>query len=183
MHFNIFAALLFAVVSSASGQFYEDITSSHLPSEDVHACMDVASGDLDADGDIDIVLAIEFEKNMVLINDGNGRFSSLRVAGPARDSEDIALHDFDEDGDLDLIFVSEDDQINEYYLNDGNGKFTPHQIGLPVHGTSNAVAVLDVNEDGAPDLLIGNFGVDRMLINDGTGNFRGRKRCALAKYF
>ena len=172
MHFNIFAALLFAVVSSASGQFYEDITSSHLPSEDVHACMDVASGDLDADGDIDIVLAIEFEKNMVLINDGNGRFSSLRVAGPARDSEDIALHDFDEDGDLDLIFVSEDDQINEYYLNDGNGKFTPHQIGLPVHGTSNAVAVLDVNEDGAPDLLIGNFGVDRMLINDGTGNFR-----------
>jgi hypothetical protein len=37
---------------------------------------------------------------------------------------------------------------------------------------SNALVVIDLNDDGAPDVLTGNIGVDRALINDGMGRFR-----------
>src|SRR5690606_15709248 len=37
---------------------------------------------------------------------------------------------------------------------------------------SNALVVLDLNGDGAPDVLTGNIGTDRLLLNDGKGLFR-----------
>lgn len=87
--------------------------------------MDVAVGDADGDGDPDLALAIEFGPNLLVINDGSGRFAdetASRLPAAIHDSEDAAFADLDGDGDRDLVFVSEDDQINELYLNDGAGE-------------------------------------------------------------
>ncbi len=80
--------------------------------------MDVESADIDNDGDLDIIIAGEFRRNLLLFNDGTGVFreDATRLFPdknpndrlPGEDSEDIAIADFDLDGDLDLIFVSED---------------------------------------------------------------------------
>ncbi|HZH99653.1 MAG TPA: VCBS repeat-containing protein, partial [Flavisolibacter sp.] len=87
------------------------------------------------------------------------------------DSEDIALADFDKDGDIDIVFVSEDDRVHEYYLNDGKGFFTDNSLKIPVLSTCNAVDAADFDHDGDIDLILGNDGQDFFLLNDGKGNF------------
>ncbi|MFG0264853.1 MAG: CRTAC1 family protein, partial [Rhodopirellula sp. JB055] len=40
------------------------------------------------------------------------------------------------------------------------------------HGYSQGISVGDINQDGWPDLLIGNIGLNRLLLNNGDGTFQ-----------
>ena len=136
--------------------------------------MDGAAIDIDGDDDIDLIIAKEFERNVILINNGQGVLndeSNQRFPNVRRDSEDIATGDFDNDGDVDIIFVSEDDETNEYYINNGGATFSDQSHLLTLKGVSNAVETFDVNNDSFLDLVIGNRGQNYCLINDGTGRF------------
>lgn len=154
---------------------FDDVSSTHLVSISTGSnSMDAQVIDIEGDGDLDIILAIEFGRNVILINDGSGKLvdeSNTRFPGSSHDSEDIAVADFDGDGDIDIVFVSEDDQTNEFYVNNGSGSFTSDGSRIPVSGTSNAVETADLNSDGFGDLIIGNGGQNFILINDGSGSF------------
>jgi hypothetical protein len=154
---------------------FADATADRLPSQDVTTfSMDAAAGDLDGDGNVDLIVAVEFRPNLVWLNRGDGSFvdeSLARLPQIAHDSEDVALADFDGDGDLDAIIVSEDDRLNEFYLNNGAGVFQDASDRIPVAGTSNAVAAADFDGDGDPDILVGNNGQNALLLNDGLGHF------------
>ena len=162
--------------SDRSTSFYKDVTQTHLPYKDLQLLsMDAGIADFDGDGDLDILIANEHRPNILLINNGKGKFtneSSKRIPQVPHDSEDIGIADFDLDGDLDIVVVSEDDKTNELYLNNGDGTFTDAGDRIPVTGTSNSVVVFDINLDGAPDILIGNNGQNNILMNDGKGNFK-----------
>jgi hypothetical protein len=155
-------------VPSNPSPFFIDATRSHLPTHDLRGfSMDAAFVDVEGDGDLDIVIANEFRPNLLLLNNGGGKFGNeSRRRLPQVD------HDFDADGDSDIVIVSEDDQVNEFYLNDGNGFFSSAGDRLPVRGISNAVISADFDEDGDPDILIGNNGQNVALVNDGLGFFR-----------
>ena len=162
--------------SEVSSIVYRDATLTHLPYKDLQQLsMDAGVADLDQDGDMDIIIANEHRPNILLINDGKGRFaneSAKRIPQVDHDSEDIGIADFDLDGDLDVIVVSEDDKVNELYLNNGDGTFSDSGSRIPVTGTSNSVVVFDISQDGAPDIMIGNNGQNNILINDGKGQFK-----------
>ncbi len=162
--------------SGGSTAFYKDVTTICLPYKDLQQLsMDAGIADLDQDGDLDILIANEHKPNILLINDGKGKFtneSSSRIPQVDHDSEDIGIADFDLDGDLDIIVVSEDDKTNELYLNNGDGTFRDVGSRIPVSGTSNSVVVVDVNKDGAPDVMIGNNGQNNLLVNNGKGYFK-----------
>jgi hypothetical protein len=164
-----------AIGESRAAPLFLDVTSTHLPERDLWCfSMDARAADLDGDGDLDLVIANEFQPNILLQNDGKGRFtneSARRLPQVSHDSEDVGIADIDGDGDLDVVVVSEDDQVNELYLNDGRGFFMSAQERIPVTGTSNAVIVADIDVDGDPDTLIGNNGQNVILINDGNGFF------------
>ncbi len=137
------------------------------------ASMDVRAADIDKDGDLDIILANEFQPNSILINDGKGKFtdeSEKRLPQVIHDSEDVAIADFNGDGWLDLVFCSEDDKIHEYYLNKGKGFFEVAPYKLP-DSEANAVIAIDINNDRKPDLIFGNNGKNSILINKGDGTF------------
>ncbi|PRX57474.1 FG-GAP repeat domain-containing protein [Flagellimonas meridianipacifica] len=161
---------------NSSASIYVNATQTHLPHEDLQLLsMDAGIADLDSDGDLDILIANEHRPNILLINDGKGKFtneSSLRIPQVDYDSEDIGIADFDLDGDLDIIVVSEDDKTNELYLNNGDGTFRDEGNRIPVEGISNSVVVFDINNDGSPDVLIGNNGQNNVLINNGKGYFK-----------
>ena len=169
------ALFLAAPAAAQDGPLYRDATGTHLPGADLEGLsMDAAVADVDGDGDPDVLIANEHRPNILLINDGDGRFSngSDRIPRVAHDSEDVGFGDFDGDGDVDAIVVSEDDRRNELYLNRGDGTFEDASDRLPVTGTSNAVVVRDLTGDGAPDVVIGNNGQNVFLENDGSGRFR-----------
>jgi FG-GAP-like repeat/PDZ domain len=148
--------------------------SNNLPEQGARkASMDVRAADLDQDGDLDIILANEFEANSILINNGKGEFkdeSAERLPQVVHDSEDVAIADFNGDGQLDLVFCSEDDKVHEYYLNKGKGFFENAPYKLP-DSEANAVITLDFNNDKKPDLMFGNNGPNTVLINKGDGTF------------
>lgn len=171
--------LLFLAPICCQAQLYTN-SSDNLPNNGATSqSMDVRAADLDGDGDLDIVLANEFQPNTILLNDGHGVFTNGTAGNLPQvnqDSEDIAIADFNNDGHLDLVFCSEDDvnmgetNVHEYYLGDGNGDFTTASYQLP-DSESNAVITTDLNNDGLPDLIFGNKGPNTALINTGDGNF------------
>ncbi len=175
----------------AGAPLFRDVSATHLPPplSVSQSSMDVEAVDLDGDGDLDLVVAGEFQTNVLLINDGTGRFTDgsaglgtlppVEVPGPlppAHDSEDIAAEDFDGDGHVDLIFVSEDDvrygrqNVHEYYRGRGDGTFE-RVYGVLPDTEANAVEAADLTGDGHLDLVISGAGQDRLLVGDGAGGF------------
>ena len=167
-------------MNDGAGRF-TDATTTHMPAS-VDDSYDAGVGDLDGDGDPDVVFC--GGTKYLLINDGSGRFAdrtSTYWPAPVYKSTKGALGDVDGDGDLDL-YVGVDEQQDRLFLNDGAGRLTDVTTGrLPVDqvGTT-AVAFVDVDLDGDADVVAGDghspFAgppTDRMrlYLNDGSGWF------------
>ncbi len=169
-----------AMFSDESRRIDQDVISE--------PCMDARAVDLDTDGDLDLVLSMERAANRVLLNDGKANFSALAAQHlpqpESRDSEAAAVFDANGDGLLDIVFVSEDDETNEY-LWQVQGEPRPHfavaASVLPVRGRSNAVTAIDIDRDGDLDLIIGNDGPNFALINAGNGVFSDESKARLGE--
>lgn len=179
-HKNMLRLLFFCCLSPllANAQLFRD-ASNQLPTTASAANMDVRAADLDADGDLDLVFAREFQANFILKNNGSAVFANGTLGNLPQvihDSEDVAIADFNRDGHLDLVFCSEDDfsqggtNVHEYYWGDGTGKFTAVPYRFP-DSEANAVVAADINRDGSPDVVFGNKGLVHVLINKGDGTF------------
>lgn len=193
-----------APAEARDGPWFRDVTAERLPAPEAspRQTMDAEAADLDGDGDLDLVTAQEFQLNVVLINQGGGRFEDasrrllppLDPAGlqggptlPGHDSEDVSIADFDGDGRLDLIIVQEDDVrfgrkgVHEHYRGLPSGGFERVKDSGVVDTEANAVAHADVTGDGRADLLIVGAGQDRLLVNDGRGRFRDETEARLPR--
>ena len=137
-----------------------DATATHVPrAEKLHA-LDAEFVDVDRDGDLDVVLAVEGEANRLYLNDGKGRLSWRKEAfGTAEhDTEHVSSADFNRDGFADVMFIAEDDQVHQLFLGDGKGGFTDVSDRLPARSEGNGFAVGDVNGDRWTDIVMGNSG-------------------------
>jgi hypothetical protein len=140
----------------------------------------VALGDVDGDGDLDLVFGNcclpGSEQNRLYLNDGSGRYTdaTAQLLPTLRDStKSVALGDVDADGDLDLV-VGNDQQPNRLYLNNGSGRYTDAtpELWLTLNDSSRSVALGDVDADGDLDLVVGNYSQQsRLYLNNGRGGF------------
>lgn len=121
-----------------------------------------AVGDLDADGDVDIVLTELANRLTCWFNDGTG-FMSKRTCGDVN-AFAIELGDMDGDGDLDLVHAGHEyggSSPTGIALNDGRGNFT-RSIRLPTvddWGTVPEVGLWDLDTDGDLDVVLSRAGI------------------------
>lgn len=138
----------------------------------------VSIGDLNGDGNLDIVLAKGRHwplRSRILLNDGHGHFTvSHDLATTAYRSYSAVLADVDGDGFPDLVIGNDAPDPKVVYLNDGQGNFRlGTTFGGPEWGTRN-IAVADLNGDGLPDIIVANRhggtpGHNYICLNRGKG--------------
>lgn len=155
---------------------FKNVTSSSLPDSPSATSPKAKAGDIDNDGDLDILVAASFAPNKLLINNGSGKFTdaSSRLPQQSFDSQDVTVTDFNNDGNLDLFFVGNQNQTNELYINNGGGSFSDLGNRIPVSGNSTSVEAFDVDGDGPVDILIGNIGQNILLMNSGNAFFNNQ---------
>ena len=140
-----------------------------------------AAGDLDGDGDIDLVVTINQADIglALLMNNGNGTFAAPvhlpNVAGA--DTNSAAVTDLDDDGKQDIViahnmscYVSpcRNATVMSVMMGNGDGTFEPTRI-VEVGVGMNKIAVGDFNKDGVKDLAIG-AGTARLYRLQGLGD-------------
>lgn len=142
---------------------------------------DIKSGDIDGDGDNDLVVtgsASSGAVSKVYFNDGNGVYTDRNVNNLMAVSDSVvALNDFDRDADLDIMLLGVEGAENQaqLYLNNGAGEFTAaddqsiEPLSLPT------VAVGDVDGNAADDLLVAGYTDDeyrvQVYVNNRFGEF------------
>ena len=166
----------------------------------VHTQSDVgpamAKGDVNGDGLEDVFVGGGAgQASRLFIQRTNGSFeaasATLFAADAAGHDTDAAFLDVDQNGTLDLYvarggygrFEAGDEAMQDVlYLNDGSGGFNKSELPLRPAATG-AVAVLDANADGWPDVFASGAVVPgrfpetskgMLLINDGAGRFGDR---------
>ena len=137
-------------------------------SGDVYATNDMAAGDVNNDGDLDVVFAnVNNQRDRVCLGDGSGGFSCSDVSSDTGGTADVALGDANNDGNLDAIFAT---GAGRLCLGNGSGTFICDDIGLSA-GDVGAVAVGDINEDGNLDAVFGMGGRNQLCLGNGSGGF------------
>lgn len=122
----------------------------------------LASGDLDRDGDLDLVIASSEVGLYLYLNDGTGRFTRKAQDLGALGELSIfnaALADIDNDGWLDLVLASYE-QGNFYWRSEqGSFDSSPPQPlpNQPEARLSLAMSFADADRDGDLDLALGNW--------------------------
>ncbi|MFN8441690.1 MAG: FG-GAP-like repeat-containing protein [Caldilineaceae bacterium] len=135
---------------------------------------DEALGDVDSDGDVDMVVADYGGTSKLYLNDGDGTFDTTNysLVAPTGGGWVVRMGDLNGDGKLDLVLGSVTG-FTTIYLNDGSGNpfdSAGSTYSLTVAPGSFALALGDVDGDGDLDLATERSSGGSLLLNDGDGN-------------
>ncbi len=154
-----------------------------------HRAMSVAAGDVDLDGDVDLYVSNDLSANLLLLNDGKGRFTEVggkagvafNALGEAAGSMGAVLGEVNGDGRPDILVTRFG--YGSLYLGGTNGLFTDHMMGSGLGAmTAQFVAwggaLLDFDNDRDEDAFLANgdahylVGWQSLLLeNRGDGSF------------
>ena len=137
----------------------------------------VAVVDVNNDNKTDIIVANYDSNNVgVLLNKGNGTFGSQTTFSTGSGSEPyaVAVVDVNSDNKPDIVVANEGPNNVGVFLNTGTGTFgsqTTYSTGS--NSGPCSVAVVDVNSDNKPDIVVANSATNNVgvLLNAGSGTF------------
>lgn len=146
-------------------------------------CRGVEMGDIDDDGDLDVLFVQDFNRRPQLFKNTAGVFSNVTIAqlpNISMSSSRGQFGDIDNDGDLD-IYITDGGASNRFgcgqyriFVNDGAGFFTDDTAAR--HPLGNVCQNMDcifgdIDNDFDLDVKTGSTGTNnsRAYVNDGTG--------------
>ncbi|MFC1474679.1 FG-GAP-like repeat-containing protein, partial [bacterium] len=164
----------FANSAESAGQITSTSSGETLGSANT---MWLAAGDVDGDGNSDLVSGNKDAGNRVWLNDGDGTFTDSGQSFGSNNTTFLILADFDADGDLDLYegtggLDTDTEESDAVWLNGGSGTFTDSGQSFPNTNTWSSVAT-DMDNDGDTDLIIGvaRGAYNLFYLNDGSAAF------------
>ena len=126
--------------------------------------------DIDADGDLDIVLGANDAPPLVLRNNGDGTFQPMHTFGGVSGVRQFVWADLNGDGNPDAALIDSSGQLH-VFINDRLGKFHEQSVPEGFSGV-DALAVADVNHGGPLGLLTVSKGgaiTSLSIADDGKG--------------
>ena len=164
------------VLNNGSAAPFNGVTSTNL-TEDLDGTYAIALGDVDDDGDLDVIAGNRGRNRLYLNNGSTDPFNGVtgtNISVDTNNTEAIALGDVDGDGDLD-VFAGNGGvfgEANRLYLNNGSAAPFNGVIGVNITADTDrtaAIALGDVDADGDLDVIAGNFRqTNRLILNNGT---------------
>ncbi len=110
------------------------------------------AADIEADGDLDIVLGRASELPPVLRNNGDGTFTQTQPFADVRGLKAFVWGDLDGDGDPDAAMLDGESRPHVFF-NERTGQFRRRLLSADLPPL-NALAIADVNVDGILDLIV-----------------------------
>ena len=147
---------------------------------------EIASGDLDDDGFVDLVIATYFYNGGTPAqdyikwykNDGNGNFTlQSTVSSSIRWVDGLFIANIDGQNGNDIVATSTNQNKLVYFPSDGLGGFGSEvTVGGTINGPGQ-VFVADINNDGNMDLATVAYDDDEAIwfAGDGSGNFGAKQ--------
>ncbi len=141
------------LLKQESANKFTDVTAqTKLPATILNGSFTGAwSADVDADGDLDVVLGTEHGLPTVLRNNGDGSFAEIHSFAGVSGIRDFVWADIDGDGDPDAALIDEQHKLH-FFANERSGQFkqrVPPSNLAPVI----AISAADGNNDGVLDLI------------------------------
>ena len=133
---------------------------------------DIWGGDIDADGDIDLIATDGWGSSnnvTTLKNNGNGTFGSMQTYTAGTWAREVVVEDVDNDGDLDLGVSSSGDDNLSVLINDGTGVF-PTLVNYALGANVRSLTAGDFNGDGYVDIAGGGDQL-AVILGNGDGTF------------
>jgi VCBS repeat protein len=156
------------LINNGTGVFTDE-TAQRFPTLVLNS-WGVAYGDVDNDGDLDLVFNGQSAKAHLLINDGTGHFADdvafQAVAVNMPSAEQVNIIDIDNDWDLDVI-VDGKHVGQQLYVNDGTGHFTYDGSTLPA-GSQQTYATGWADLDNDDDIDGAYISLTSSTFNEGT---------------
>lgn len=137
----------------------------------------VALGDMDSDGDLDVVFADADAGAGVMLGDGGGAFAAATLfptGGDPGNVTAVALGDLNGDGDLDAVLPDSVENRVAVLMGDGAGALSsPTFVDTADGGAPTRAALADVDDDGRLDIVASNTGaaVIDVALGNGDGTF------------
>jgi hypothetical protein len=137
--------------------------------------VDLAAGDLDRDGRVDLVIANHETSYLTLLfgapsGFGSGRSERLSI-DVSPHPHAVALADLDEDGVLDILVDDRDRERVRVYRGRGDGSFEPSGPAMVGGDPYRGMTVADIDGDGHLDLITPNPRSVALQLGDGSGTF------------
>jgi Bacterial Ig-like domain (group 3)/FG-GAP-like repeat/FG-GAP repeat len=165
------------LLANGDGSFQSPMTYSLLGIPG----LSVAVGDINGDGNPDLVVAGGWEF-AVLLGNGNGTFQPPEYSIPATDwyATEVSIADLNRDGKPDVVFsctALSQAWAMEVLLANGDGTFQTAAMYDTGVNSPWKVTIADVNGDGYPDAIMpgigrDSFGAVGVLLGNGDGTFR-----------
>jgi hypothetical protein len=131
-------------------------------------------GDMDGDGDMDIV-SVSYNDDTIAWyeNDGNANpsWSASDIATSADGAYDVFAADMDGDGDMDILSASRLDDTIAWYENNGasDPSWTASDIATDADGATSVFAA-DMDNDGDMDIVSASINDDTIAWYENDGN-------------